>query len=204
MRNIPIRGSYGSPQTIARQNCIETVKQLMEVSTSNEPQTPQQDNIVESEDHEEIFLPSSLVTLVFKIAKTFKLTSYDEFSLLDTLQFALSKNFEKEMNEKTLNIFIINIVRIVEKYNKSGSQLTNLKLAEVFPQLGITNEEYNDQEFQVFKSIEFKVLTPSSVELIYHFIETHLFDLKKKDFIFEFSLDILRIVYAARTKIYDV
>lgn len=150
----------------------------------------------------QFFLPVSLTKIVMKIAKAFKFSSYDEFSLLDTLQFVLSKNIEMEINdEKGMTIFLLNVVRISEKFNTA--EMVMSKLETIFPQLGISSEEFNRVEFKIFETIDFHVQPPAVVELLYNLIEEKLGDLKRKDFVFEFSLDILRIVYSARSFIYE-
>ena len=162
-------------------------------------------NTHHNDDYKEFFLPTSLIKLVMKIAKIYQLSSLDEFSVFETLQFALFKSIEIEItDEKTMTILIINIIRITEKYNKATSMLTRTKLESLFPQLGITSDEFNQQEFKIFEAIDFQVQNPQIVEMIYKIIETSLSEFIKKEFIFEFSVDILRIVYASRINIYDV
>lgn len=149
------------------------------------------------ESYIEVFLPESLVKLVLKIAKNFKLSCFDEFSILDTLQFACHKNFEHNFeSKKDMTFFIMSVIRITEKFNKAS-----LKVG--IPQLG-SSENLVQKEFKFFKSMDFHVCAPRAVETLHEMIESHLSEFLRKDFIFDFSVDILRIVYAERSKIYDV
>lgn len=153
------------------------------------------------------FLPKSLVKLVQKIAKIFEISSYDEFSLLDTLEFALNRNMEKheEIDERKMTLLLINIIRLTEKYNKASSQLTKVKIESVFKEIGISSDEFNQGEFETFKLMDFHIVNPISVEIIFNFVEINLRELKaKKEFLFEFSVDILRLVYFWRTQIYNM
>lgn len=158
--------------------------------------------------HEDLFLPENLVKLVLKIARIFELTSFDEFSLLDTLQFAVVKKVlqvDKDLDERKMILTIVNLIRTTEKFNKSVSTLTRIKLSQIFPNLGITDEEFNKDELEVFKLVDFQVVNPVVVELIFNLIGLHFTDpQKKKNFLFEFSLDILRFVYTFRGNIYHV
>ena len=157
---------------------------------------------------EEVFLPVTLVKLVFKIAQVFQLTSFDEFSLLDTLQQGLNmklKTFDLEdIDERKMCLTIVSIIRVSEKFNNINSEFTKVKLDTIFYELGITNEEFNNQEFTTFKEMNYHVETPTAAEALYELIEKHLDDFKKKDFLLEFSLDILRLAYTFKTRIYEV
>lgn len=154
-----------------------------------------------------VFLPEYLVRLTLKIAKSFEIRNYDEFSLLDTLQYGLFQYYQLDMeleNEKELSLLILNIIRITDKYNKMDSNLTKVKLDAILPELQITSKEFNDFEFKVFKAMNFKICRPFIVETIYELISEHLITLiDNPEFLFEFSLDILRLIYCWRTEIYE-
>lgn len=154
-----------------------------------------------------VFLPESLVKLTIKIAKSFEIRSYDEFSLLDTLQYGLFQYYQlntKLENEKELCLLIINIIRLTDKFNKMDSNLTKVKLDAIFPELQITSKEFNEFEYKVFKAMNFKICTPIIVETIHEIISVHLVNLiDNPDFLLEFSLDILRLVYCWRKEIYE-
>lgn len=157
--------------------------------------------------HEDLFLPENLVKLVLKIARVFELTSFDEFSLLDTLHLAIVKKVlevDKNLDERKMIVTLVNFIRITEKFNKSASPLARMKLCQIFPNLGITEKEFNNHELEVFKLTGFQVANPVVVELIFNFISLHFSELQKKNFLFEFSMDILRFVYTFRSSIYQV
>jgi hypothetical protein len=103
----------------------------------------------------EVFIPKSLVKLVLKIAEQFEIPGCDEFSILDTLQTSLVKSeiiqkiFEDKMSEKQMCIMILSIIRICEKSNRMHSNLTKMKMDEAFPELGLTNHDFNSEEFEV-------------------------------------------------------
>lgn len=63
--------------------------------------------------------------------------------------------------------------------------------------------DFNNKEFEVFKSIDFKFATPVAVEAIYNIIQKQLSSYNK-ELLFEFSLDLLRVVYLTKRKIYDM
>lgn len=154
-----------------------------------------------------VFLPESLVRLTLKIAKSFEIRNYDEFSLLDTLQYGLFQYYQLDReleNEKELCLLILNVIRLTDKFNKMDSILTKVKLDAIFPELQITSKEFNEFEFKVFKAMSFKICKPFIVETIHELIREHLVTLiDNPEFLFEFSLDILRLVYCWRTEIYD-
>lgn len=152
-----------------------------------------------------IFLPTSLVKLVLKVANLFNLTSYDEFSLLDTIEVCLNSAMEKneELDEQKMTILIINIIRVTEKFNKASSEITKAQLETIFKELSISSQDFNRQEFETFKAMKFHVMNPHCVEAIYKFIEMHLPEFKlSENSLFELSLDVLRFVYALKCKIY--
>lgn len=156
--------------------------------------------------HEHIFLPPHLVQLVVQIAKLFELASIDEFSLMDTLRVGIVKNlemFNENLDDKKSCIFLVNVIRLSEKKNKAKSQLTKIKIDSIFNHLGITNEEFNTEEFTVFKLLNFKIEEPVVAETIYHLIDVHLPHMKK-DLLYEFALDILRMAYFLRSRIYEM
>ncbi|CAO1428247.1 unnamed protein product [Diamesa tonsa] len=159
--------------------------------------------------HGGIFLPESLVRLTLKIAKLFEIRNYDEFSLLDSLQYGLYQYYElntmSEFNEKELSMLIINIIRLTDKFNNMESNISKVKIDDIFPELQITSNEFNDFEYKVFKAMNFKICKPFIVERIHEIISVHLLKLiDNPEFLFECSLDILRFVYRYRTVIYNV
>lgn len=153
----------------------------------------------------DIFLPDSLVKVVLKLAKKFELSSFNEFSLLDSLQLSLCNQMESgcDMDEKSMVLLVINVIRLTEKFNSAMSRLTQLKVDEVFGELGITNDEFKAHEFEAFKMMNFKFVSPHSFEMVYNLVQTHLTD-ESKDFLFDLSLDVLRFVYCWRSGIFDV
>lgn len=171
-------------------------------------QSQECESVHRDNNHGEIFLPVSLVKLVFKVAKLFRLPSIDEFSILDTLQWSLYKRIKMSdghpVDEKEMCLMLVNIIRLTEKFNKATSKLTKIKLDQIFMDLGLTSEEFNSKEFETFKSMDFRIVSPVVVETVYQLIEEHLVGLmNKKDFLFEFSLDVLRLTYVYRTSIYE-
>lgn len=165
------------------------------------------ESVQHGNNHGELFLPVSLVKLVFKVSKLFRLPSIDEFSMLDTLQWSLYKSIKLSdghaIDEKEMCLMLVNIIRLTEKFNKATSKLTKLKLDQIFMDLGITSEEFNSKEFETFKSMDFRIMSPVVAEMVYQLIEEHLVGLMNKDFLYEFSLDVLRLTYVYRTSIYD-
>lgn len=157
---------------------------------------------------DESFLPESLVKLVLKIAQSFRLKSFDEFSLLDTLQSGLAKYLNalngQEITETDMIKLIVSIIRVSEKFNNINSEFTKVKLDRIFKDLAITNEEFNNQEFATFKAIDFRIESPIVAETVYDLIQKHLNHFKKLDLLLEMSFDILRIVYTFRTEIYTM
>lgn len=94
---------------------------------------------------DDIFLPESLVRLVLKIAQKFEISSYGEFIMLDTFQSGLATammklNDDEELDERQMTLLIVNIVRLSEKSNNVKSPLTNVKLDEIFRDLGISSD----------------------------------------------------------------
>lgn len=137
-----------------------------------------------------------------KLSRKFQLTGVEEFSLLDTLQYGLERNSLSNTEEMTSLLF--QIINITRKYNTADSMLNKRNLEKVFG-VGTTSSASNyKHEFEVLKSLDFKVKTSAVVEMIYQRIEDHLSDHAKKDFLFSYSLDILRFVYLVRENIYDV
>jgi hypothetical protein len=155
-------------------------------------------------------LPESLVRLSLKIAKSFDITDCNLFSILDTLQFALEVNFKAQLSsqasidEKEMTILIVNIIRLSEKYNKAYSKLTKVEITKIFGNLQIDRKEVNDKEFEHFKSFNYDVKEPKIVELIYNLIDIHLDTINMtKDSLMTMALDILKIFYCWRVKIYE-
>ncbi|CRK90442.1 CLUMA_CG004136, isoform A [Clunio marinus] len=161
---------------------------------------------MENNFEERIFLPSSLIKLVFSVSKLFELSSYNEFSLLDTLEFALNAKYNLindrgTFDEKEMAIFIFNVILITVKFNTANPNTRN-ELQAVMKQLGIENKESIEQEFETFSLMNFKILDPYVVELIFNLVEVHLSAFQGKNDVFEKSLDILRIAYFNRNAIY--
>lgn len=167
--------------------------------------TPQNCAIAEEDDWRNAFLPESLIKLVMKIAKVYNFSSIDEFSLMDTLQFTIFKNIHNLniVDEKSMTIFILNIVMITDKFNRTKSTLTEAELDQICQKLDISGKELYKQEFAVFKTMEYQIQTPVVVEMIYDFIEKHMTEYKKKHFIYEMALDVMRIVYVMKKYIYE-
>lgn len=158
-------------------------------------------------DDDEIFLPEGLVKLALKIAQTFRLRSFDEFSLLDTLQHGLNTTLKSsnghKIDEREMCLIIVSIMRLSEKFNNTNSEFKKLKLNNLFIKLGVTNEKFKNQEFATFKIMGFQIKSPTVAETIYVFIEKHLENYNKLDFLLEFSFDILRIAYTFKSQIFD-
>lgn len=62
-------------------------------------------------------------------------------------------------------MLIINIIRICEKMNDRESIIGHSAPSNILQVLGISNEELNDFELQVFRSMEFKVRLQSQYNL---------------------------------------
>lgn len=161
----------------------------------------------------DVFLPESLVKLVFKIALKFNVPSFDEFSLIDTLQQWFNNKLMTfngdDIDDRRLCLSIIAVLKVSEKFNNINSQLSKTKIDTIFSELGITEkmsigkDEFTKQEFTIFQEMNFKVKSPSTAEAVFELIEKHLADIRKRDFLLEFSFDILRLVYSSRSQIYD-
>lgn len=158
----------------------------------------------------EFFLPESLVKLVFKITKIFEISDYNLFSILDTLRYALQENYQahlkiqKPMDEKEMTILIVNIIRLSEKYNRMSSKLTKIEINKIYGNLQIDEKEFNGKEFEHFKSFNFKVEVPTFVETIYGLIDTHLDTISiSKESLMKFALDVLKVFYCWRIKIFE-
>jgi hypothetical protein len=152
-------------------------------------------------DSNQNFLPESLVKLVAKIANFLELSSIDEFSLLDTLQFAIDKNIDSDISdEKGMAIFLLNVVRISGKFNSASS--TRSQLEKLLADLEISAEDFHQQEFAVFKFLDFQIQTPVLAEQVYELIEVFMKEFRRKELIFAIALNILRIVYASRESIF--
>jgi hypothetical protein len=167
-----------------------------------EIESPSASDQNDAKDVNQFFLPESLVKIVAKIANFLELSSIDEFSILDTLQFAIGKNINSETiaDEKGMSIFLLNVVRISKKFNSASS--TKPQLEKLLADLEISSEEFHQQEFAVFKSMDFQIQTPVLAEQVYKFIEVFMKDFNRKEVIFAVALDILRIVYASRESIH--
>jgi hypothetical protein len=162
--------------------------------------------------YQQTFLPKNLVKLVIKIAKAFGLSSYDEFSLLETIQHGLYQNIidlsldqleDNEVDQKRICCLIINIIRITEKFNTRFSIFTKIELISVFKNLGLSQAEFDRRELDVMKSMRFRIMDSVAADTIYHFIGKYLPEVDKR-FMFEVSLDILRLVFLWKTEIYSM
>jgi len=151
-------------------------------------------------------LPEELVKIVLKLVKLSGIRSYDEFSLLDTIQFRYRRMLEKNetIDEKTLTLITINIIRLSEKFNNADSKLTKVKLDLIFREMDITSKEFDQFELPTFQLMNFQVMTPVAYEEIHRLIHQHLTTFfSDLDFLFEVSIDILRLTYVWRIKIYE-
>lgn len=145
------------------------------------------------------FLPQSLVMLLIKIAKNFKLSVYEEFSLFETISYGLSSNASEDFDEEKLSSLLLEIIKVTQKYNNADLKLSNENLGEIF---GKSTKDLVQEEFAVFKSMNYKIKSSKIIEMIYLKIEKHLSDHKKKDFLYSYSIDILRFVFMTRDEIY--
>lgn len=159
----------------------------------------------------QFYIPESLVNLVLKIAKEFEISGFNLFSILDTLQFALEMNYQAQLSsqnpwdETEMTILIINIIRLAEKYNKMTSKLTKVPITKMYAALDIDPNKINEKEFQHFKSFNFEIKSPVIVETIYKLIDEHMNGISiSKDKVMVFSLDVLKIFYCWRIKIYEI
>lgn len=196
---------HRSQQTDNKQSLNKNKK--MESNSQSTSSTDPEESQSQCPDDDVFFLPESLQNLVMKIAKMFEFNSFNEFSLMESLEYTILHNTLEidDMDETKMSLLIINIIRLSEKFNCATSKITKIKLNSIFSELGFSNDEFNDNEFTTFRTMNFNVRYPSVVEFIYNFIETLLPELhEKKSHILEFTLDIMRLAYSSRQKIYDV
>lgn len=156
--------------------------------------------------HDDLFLLSSIVKIIVKLAKNFELSSVDEFSIMETLHFAMLKNteaFSDNLDEKAIALFLVNIISISDKFNNAGSKMTQARLEPFLTEFGVTIDQLNSCEFSVFKSIDFEVQQSKAVDLIFDLVSTHLDEQNSKPVLFEIALDILRVVFMKAEEIYE-
>lgn len=179
----------------------------MDLNSLNKSSAEPEESQSQCPDDDVFFLPESLQKLILKIARMFELNSFNEFSLMESLEYTILHNSLQidDMDETKMSLLIINIIRLSEKFNCATSKITKIKLNSIFSELGFSNDEFNEQEFETFRTMNFNVRYPSAVEIIYNYIQLLLPELhEKKNHILEFTLDILRLAYSCRQKIYDV
>lgn len=159
-----------------------------------------------SSNHDDLFLSAIIVNIIIKVAKIFEISSVDEFSIMETLHYAIMKNaeaLEETLDEKVITVFVLNIIRISDKYNKAGSTMSQAKLESFLPGLGVTADELNKHELDVFKSHDLKVLESVTVDLIFDLMSSLLAEQENKPFLFEIAMDVLRGVYINAVEIYE-
>ncbi|KAG5673536.1 hypothetical protein PVAND_003576 [Polypedilum vanderplanki] len=153
------------------------------------------------------FLSISVVEVILKLSKQFQLEGYDEFSILDTLEFALDNKFEmsdKEENIDDICIFILSVSKITEKFNKAMLNISKEEIKSLFDQLEIKNVNCIKDEFEAYKLMDFEIKEPQTFCEIYNMIENH-FDKssEEKMIVFNCAIDVLRLVYCWKAQIFD-
>ena len=157
---------------------------------------------------QDLFLPESLIRLVIKICKSYNISKYDQFSILDTLNFALFNDFKESLSkdafkdEEKMYTMILNIIRLCEKYNNSNSGFAK-KIDTVFKELGINKNVYNVSELESYKMMDYEVKNPAVLEAIYDLVENNLDTNEQKNQVFDFSNDVLVLFYCWKNSIYD-
>ncbi|CAG9809836.1 unnamed protein product [Chironomus riparius] len=157
---------------------------------------------------QDLFLPESLVRLVIKICKSYNISKYDQFSILDTLNFALFNDFKESLSkdafkdEEKMYIMILNIIRLCEKFNNSSSSFAK-KIDTIFKELGINKNVYNVSELESYKMMDYEVKNPVVLEAIYDFVENNLNSNDQKNQVFDFSNDLLVLVYLWKDSIFN-
>lgn len=157
---------------------------------------------------QDLFLPQSLVKLVIDICKTYKISKYDQFSILDTLNFALFNNFKEHAinnefkDQERMSMTIVNIVRLCEKFNNSSSSLVK-KIDVIFKELGINKNVYNISELESYQLMNYEIKTPVILESIYDLIESYLDTNEEKNKVYDFANDVLVMLYYWKDRIYE-
>lgn len=156
----------------------------------------------------EFFLPESLVRLVQKICIKYKISKYNQFSILDTLSFALFNDFKQATSQNAFKtqeqmyVFIINIIRLCEKFNDATSSFVK-NIDSIFKELGINKNVYNLSELESYVQMKFDVKTPVVLEEIYDLVENYLDTNEEKNQAFEYANDVLILVYSWKNSIFD-
>lgn len=154
---------------------------------------------------EEVFLPEAVVKLVLKICKTFEISKFDTFSVLETLQAALYSNLfaQYPRTVKETAMIILNAVRLTEKFQKSANSFAK-NCDKVFEALGMTKDEYNDSEVRTYHLMDYKIINPEILEEIYYIIEKneHL-NSELKNSVYECAVDVLTIFYSWKYRIFN-
>lgn len=156
----------------------------------------------------DLFLPESLVGLVIKICKSYNISKYDQFSILETLNFALFNDFKESMDknafkdEEKMYIMIVNIVRLCEKFNNSSSSFAK-KIDQIFKELGINKNVYNVSELESYKLMDYDVKSPVILEQVYDLIDKNLDTNEQKNEYFDYANDILVLFYYWKNAMYN-
>jgi len=159
-------------------------------------------------DWQDFFLPESLVRLVQKICIKYKISKYNQFSILDTLNFALFNDFKQATSQNAFKtqeqmyVFILNIIRLCEKFNDATSSFVK-NIDSIFKELGINKNVYNLSELESYVQMKFDVKTPVVLEEIYDLVENNLDTNEEKNQAFEYANDVLILVYSWKNSIYD-
>lgn len=165
-------------------------------------------------DYLNIFLPDSVVELAMNIAKIAQISTVDEMVIILNLHHAfyqVTKSDEalkeKDFNERSIFLFIINVMRLTEKIMKTSPQfLSKNKIRELFTNAGVTEKDLIDDEFATFSKINFKLLeSPQILIDIHQWIPCFLGDKVEtsNEKLFEIALDIMKVVLLKRKKIYE-
>lgn len=156
----------------------------------------------------DLFLPESLVGLVIKICKSYNISKYDQFSILETLNYTLFNDFKESLDKNTFKdeekmyIMIINIVRLCEKFNNSSSSFVK-KIDQIFKELGINKNVYNVSELESYKLMDYEVKTPVILEQVYALIDKNLDTNEQKNEYFDYANDILVLFYYWKNAMYN-
>lgn len=109
---------------------------------------------------------------------------------------------DDDWDEKEIIILIINIIRLSEKFNNQSSKLTKLQIDKAFGDLDISRDEINNKEFKHFSLIGHEFKNPEMFEKLQKHFE-NLEGFENNEIILENAIDILKLFYCHRLKIFD-
>lgn len=150
---------------------------------------------------DEFILPEELVKLTMIIAEKLEISLVNELSILENLERGLKEIIEENLDEKEITILIINIIRLTEKFNDATkTEFLSAKIKELCDTLEIN---INDGEIYAFQKLNFQITDdPEVVKMIHQLIDLHL-NVQDKSDILDLALQILRIFYCSKVRIYQ-